>query len=163
MTTHTMRIGTGYDVHKLAEGLPLWLGGVEVPHTHGLVGHSDADVLLHAICDALLGAAALGDIGKHFPDTDPQYKGISSIKLLAHVGQLLRGKGYTIVNIDSTIVAQRPKLAPYITQMRQNIANTLGVDIENISVKATTTEHLGFEGREEGISSQAVVLIENEK
>ncbi len=158
-----MRIGTGYDVHKLAEGLPLWLGGVEVPHTHGLVGHSDADVLLHAICDALLGAAALGDIGKHFPDTDPQYKGISSIKLLAHVGQLLRKKGYTIVNIDSTIVAQRPKLAPYITQMRQNIANTLGVDIENISVKATTTEHLGFEGREEGISSQAVALIENEK
>ena len=158
-----MRIGTGYDVHKLAEGLPLWLGGVEVPHTHGLVGHSDADVLLHAICDALLGAAALGDIGKHFPDTDPQYKGISSIKLLAHVGQLLREKGYTIVNIDSTIVAQRPKLAPYITQMRQNIANTLGVDIENISVKATTTEHLGFEGREEGISSQAVALIENEK
>ncbi len=158
-----MRIGTGYDVHKLAEGLPLWLGGVEVPHTHGLVGHSDADVLLHAICDALLGAAALGDIGKHFPDTDPQYKGISSIKLLAHVGQLLQKKGYTIVNIDSTIVAQRPKLAPYITQMRQNIANTLGVDIENISVKATTTEHLGFEGREEGISSQAVALIENEK
>ncbi len=158
-----MRIGTGYDVHKLAEGLPLWLGGVEVPHTHGLVGHSDADVLLHAICDALLGAAALGDIGKHFPDTDPQYKGISSIKLLAHVGQLLRKKGYTIVNIDSTIVAQRPKLAPYITQMRRNIANTLGVDIENISVKATTTEHLGFEGREEGISSQAVALIENEK
>ncbi|MBR4230100.1 MAG: 2-C-methyl-D-erythritol 2,4-cyclodiphosphate synthase [Bacteroidales bacterium] len=157
------RIGTGYDVHRLAEGLPLWLGGVRVPHTHGLVGHSDADVLLHAICDALLGAAALGDIGKHFPDTDPQYKGISSLKLLAHVGQLLREKGYTIVNIDSTIVAQRPKLAPYISLMRQNIADTLGLDIDRVSVKATTTEHLGFEGREEGISSQAIALIENEK
>lgn len=157
------RIGTGYDVHRLAEGLPLWLGGVRVPHTHGLVGHSDADVLLHAICDALLGAAALGDIGKHFPDTDPQYKGISSLKLLAHVGRLLREKGYTIVNIDSTIVAQRPKLAPYISLMRQNIADTLGLDIDRVSVKATTTEHLGFEGREEGISSQAIALIENEK
>ncbi len=157
------RIGTGYDVHRLAEGLPLWLGGVCVPHTHGLVGHSDADVLLHAICDALLGAAALGDIGKHFPDTDPQYKGISSLKLLAHVGRLLREKGYTIVNIDSTIVAQRPKLAPYISLMRQNIADTLGLDIDRVSVKATTTEHLGFEGREEGISSQAIALIENEK
>lgn len=157
------RIGTGYDVHRLAEGLPLWLGGVRVPHTHGLVGHSDADALLHAICDALLGAAALGDIGKHFPDTDPQYKGISSLKLLAHVGQLLREKGYTIVNIDSTIVAQRPKLAPYISLMRQNIADTLGLDIDRVSVKATTTEHLGFEGREEGISSQAIALIENEK
>ena len=157
------RIGTGYDVHRLAEGLPLWLGGVRVPPTHGLVGHSDADVLLHAICDALLGAAALGDIGKHFPDTDPQYKGISSLKLLAHVGQLLREKGYTIVNIDSTIVAQRPKLAPYISLMRQNIADTLGLDIDRVSVKATTTEHLGFEGREEGISSQAIALIENEK
>ncbi len=154
------RIGTGYDVHRLAEGLPLWLGGVRVPHTHGLVGHSDADALLHAICDALLGAAALGDIGKHFPDTDPQYKGISSLKLLAHVGQLLREKGYTIVNIDSTIVAQRPKLAPYISLMRQNIADTLGLDIDRVSVKATTTEHLGFEGREEGISSQAIALIE---
>ena len=157
------RIGTGYDVHRLAEGLPLWLGGVCVPHTHGLVGHSDADVLLHAICDALLGAAALGDIGKHFPDTDPQYKGISSLKLLAHVGRLLREKGYTIVNIDSTIVAHRPKLAPYISLMRQNIADTLGLDIARVSVKATTTEHLGFEGREEGISSQAIALIENEK
>lgn len=157
------RIGTGYDVHRLAEGLPLWLGGVRVPHTHGLVGHSDADVLLHAICDALLGAAALGDIGKHFPDTDPQYKGISSLKLLAHVGRLLRKKGYTIVNIDSTIIAQRPKLAPYISLMRQNIADTLGLDIDRVSVKATTTEHLGFEGREEGISSQAIALIENEK
>ena len=154
-----MRIGTGYDVHRLGEGLPLWLGGVQIPHTHGLIGHSDADVLLHAICDALLGAAALGDIGKHFPDTDPQYKGISSLKLLAHVGALLNEKGYTIGNIDSTIAAQRPKLAPYILQMRENIAHTLGIDVDRVSVKATTTEHLGFEGREEGISAQAIALI----
>ena len=154
-----IRIGTGYDVHRLAEGLPLWLGGVQVPHTHGLVGHSDADVLLHAICDALLGAAAMGDIGKHFPDTDPQYKGISSIKLLAHVGNLLKANGYTVGNIDSTVVAQRPKLAHYIPQMRKNIADTLGIGMEMVSVKATTTEHLGFEGREEGISAQAVALI----
>ena len=154
-----MRIGTGYDVHQLAEGLPLWLGGVLVPHTHGLVGHSDADVLLHAICDALLGAAALGDIGKHFPDTDPQYKGISSLKLLGYVGELLRDNGYKIGNIDSTLVAQSPKVAPYIQQMRQNIADTLGIGIEQLSGKATTTEHLGFEGRKEGISAQAVALI----
>ena len=154
-----IRIGTGYDVHRLAEGLPLWLGGVQVPHTHGLVGHSDADVLLHAICDALLGAAAMGDIGKHFPDTDPQYKGISSLKLLAHVGNLLKANGYTVGNIDSTVVAQRPKLAPYIPQMRQNIADTLGIGMEMVSVKATTTEHLGFEGREEGISAYATALI----
>ena len=155
-----MRIGTGYDVHVLGEGLPLWLGGVQVPHTHGLIGHSDADVLLHAICDALLGAAALGDIGKHFPDTDPQYKGISSLRLLAHVGALLQKHGYRIDNIDSTVAAQRPKLAPHIEQMRRNIADTLGIDIDQVSVKATTTEHLGFEGREEGISAQAVALIE---
>jgi 2-C-methyl-D-erythritol 2,4-cyclodiphosphate synthase len=155
-----MRIGTGYDVHVLGEGLPLWLGGVQVPHTHGLIGHSDADVLLHAICDALLGAAALGDIGKHFPDTDPQYKGISSLRLLAHVGALLQKHGYRIGNIDSTVAAQRPKLAPHIEQMRRNIADTLGIDIDQVSVKATTTEHLGFEGREEGISAQAVALIE---
>ena len=157
------RIGTGYDVHQLSEGLPLWMGGVLVPHSHGLVGHSDADVLLHAICDALLGAAALGDIGKQFPDTDPQYKGISSLKLLAHVGDLLHEHGYRIGNIDSTIVAQRPKLAPYIPQMRQNIADTLGIDVDQVSVKATTTEHLGFEGRQEGISAQAVALIEKLK
>lgn len=154
-----MRIGTGYDVHQLAEGLPLWLGGVRIEHSHGLVGHSDADVLLHAICDALLGAAALGDIGKHFPDTDPQYKGISSLLLLGHVGRLLKDHGYTVGNIDSTIAAQRPKLAPHIPQMRRNIADTLGIDIDCVSVKATTTEHLGFEGREEGISAQAVALI----
>ena len=155
-----MRVGTGYDVHRLGEGLPLWLGGVQVPHSHGLIGHSDADVLLHAICDALLGAAALGDIGKHFPDTDPQYKGISSIKLLAHVGALLHEHGYRVVNIDSTVAAQRPKLAPYILQMRRNIADTLGIDTDCVSVKATTTEHLGFEGREEGISAQAIALID---
>lgn len=156
-----MRICTGYDVHQLAEGLPLWLGGVLVPHTHGLVGHSDADVLLHAICDALLGAAALGDIGKHFPDTDPQYKGISSLKLLAHVGRLLKEHGYRVENIDSTVAAQRPKLAPHIPQMRQNIADALGIEVGRVSVKATTTEHLGFEGRMEGISAQAVTLIES--
>ena len=154
-----MRVGTGYDVHRLGEGLPLWIGGVEVPHTHGLIGHSDADVLLHAICDALLGAAALGDIGKHFPDTDPQYKGISSLKLLAHVGALLQEYGYSVENIDSTVIAQRPKMAPYIAQMRHNIADTLGIDVDRVSVKATTTEYLGFEGREEGISAQAVALL----
>ena len=154
-----MRIGTGYDVHQLQEGLPLWIGGERIEHTHGLLGHSDADVLLHAICDALLGAAALGDIGKHFPDTDPQYKGISSLKLLSHVGTLLAQHGYRIINIDSTVVAQRPKLAPHIEQMRRNIAATLGLAVDQVSVKATTTEHLGFEGREEGISAFANVLI----
>lgn len=154
-----MRIGTGYDVHKLQEGLPLWIGGGRIEHTHGLLGHSDADVLLHAICDALLGAAALGDIGKHFPDTDPAYKGISSLKLLSHVGLLLKEHGYTVGNIDSTIVAQRPKMAPHILQMRQNISNTLGIGLDQVSVKATTTEHLGFEGREEGISAQAVAIL----
>ncbi|MBR0169421.1 MAG: 2-C-methyl-D-erythritol 2,4-cyclodiphosphate synthase [Bacteroidales bacterium] len=154
-----IRIGTGYDVHRLVEGLPLWIGGVQIPHTHGLLGHSDADVLIHAVCDALLGAAALGDIGKHFPDTDPQYKGISSVILLTHVGKLLKEKGYTVVNIDSTIVAQRPKLAPYIQQMRQAMADALDIDVEQVSVKATTTERLGFEGREEGISAQAIALL----
>lgn len=158
-----MRIGTGYDVHRLQEGLPLWIGGVLVPHTHGLVGHSDADVLLHAISDALLGAAALGDIGKHFPDTDPQYKGIASTKLLTHVGSLLRKQGYTVGNIDATVAAQRPKLAPYIDQMRQTIADTLGIEVGQVSVKATTTERLGFEGREEGISAQAVVILNFER
>ncbi len=154
-----IRIGTGYDVHRLQEGLPLWIGGVRIEHTHGLLCHSDADVLLHALCDALLGAAALGDIGKHFPDTDPAYKGISSLKLLAHVGVLLKEHGYSVGNIDSTVVAQRPKMAPYIPQMKQNIADTLGINIDQVSVKATTTEHLGFEGREEGISAQAVALL----
>ncbi len=156
-----MRVGTGYDVHRLKEGLPLWIGGERIAHSHGLVGHSDADVLLHAICDALLGAAALGDIGKHFPDTDPQYKGISSLKLLTHVGKLIEKQGFNVGNIDSTIVAQRPKMAPHIQQMRQNIADALGIGIDQVSVKATTTEHLGFEGREEGISAQAVAVLEN--
>lgn len=154
-----MRIGLGYDVHQLVEGRELWLGGVRVPHTHGLLGHSDADVLLHAICDALLGAAALGDIGKHFPDTDPQYKGIDSKVLLRHCGELLRSEGYRIENIDSIVVAQRPKIAPFIPQMRQTIADCLGLELGQVSVKATTTEHLGFEGRQEGISAQAAVLI----
>lgn len=158
-----LRIGTGYDVHQLQEGLPLWMGGVRIDHTHGLLGHSDADVLLHAVCDALLGAAALGDIGKHFPDTDPRYRGISSLKLLAHVAALLHSLGYSVANIDSTIVAQAPKMAPHIEQMRRNIADTLSIDLDRVSVKATTTEHLGFEGRKEGISAQAVALIENEK
>ena len=154
-----MRIGSGYDVHRLEAGLPLWIGGVCIPHTHGLLGHSDADVLLHAVCDALLGAAAMGDIGKHFPDTDPKYKGISSLLLLKEVGLLLGKEGYRVENIDSTIVAQRPKMAPHIVQMRQNIADALGIDITQVSVKATTTERLGFEGREEGISAIANVLI----
>ena len=156
-----MRIGIGYDVHQLAEGLPLWLGGIRIEHTKGLVGHSDADVLIHAICDALLGAAALGDIGQHFPDSDPTYKGIDSKLLLGHVCNLIKQHGYTIGNIDSIIAAQRPKLMPHIPAMRQTLAQVMGIDINQISIKATTTEHLGFEGREEGISAQAVALIEN--
>ncbi len=154
-----MRIGFGYDVHAFSENRKLILGGVNVPHTVGLLGHSDADVLVHAIMDALLGAAALRDIGKHFPDTDPKYKDADSLKLLEYVGKLLDTNGYKIGNIDSTVVAQAPKLAPYIDQMRQNIANALSVDTDLINVKATTTEHLGFEGRKEGISSSAVALI----
>lgn len=155
-----MRIGTGYDVHRLTPGRKLWLGGVEIAHSMGLLGHSDADVLLHAICDALLGAAALGDIGKHFSDKDPRYKDIDSKILLHHCRELLEREGYRIVNIDSTVVAQQPKVGPYIGQMRETIARTLGIGVGQVSVKATTTEHLGFEGREEGISAQAVVLID---
>ncbi|MBR3986315.1 MAG: 2-C-methyl-D-erythritol 2,4-cyclodiphosphate synthase [Bacteroidales bacterium] len=158
-----MRVGIGYDVHQLIAGRKLWLGGVEVPHSKGLLGHSDADVLIHAICDALLGAAALGDIGKHFPDKDPQYKDIDSKILLRKCGELLEKKGYYIVNIDSIVVAQQPKVGPFIPQMRQVMADILNIDIDQISVKATTTERLGFEGREEGISSQAVVLIDNQQ
>ena len=154
-----MRIGIGSDVHQLGPDRPLWLGGIQIPPRLGLLGHSDADVLLHAICDALLGAAALGDIGKHFPDKDPQYKNIDSKILLRHCGELLRNEGYTIANIDSIVVAQQPKIAPHIPAMRQTIADTLGIDISQVSVKATTTEHLGFEGREEGISAHAVVLL----
>ena len=154
-----MRIGHGYDVHKLVEERDLILGGVKIPHTVGLLGHSDADVLLHAICDALLGAAALGDIGKHFPDTDDTYKGISSLKLLAHVNNLLNDKGYSIGNIDCTIIAQKPKLAPHIPQMKEYICNTLGLSDDCMNIKATTEENLGFTGREEGISAHCVCLI----
>lgn len=158
-----MRIGNGYDVHRFAEGRKLILGGVDVPHDKGLDGHSDADVLLHAVMDAMLGAAALGDIGQHFPDTDEAYKGISSVKLLQHTAALLDKEGYAVVNIDSIIAAQRPKLMPYLPQMRENIANAAGMDPGDVSVKATTTERLGFEGREEGISAWAVVLIERKE
>ena len=155
-----MRVGMGYDVHRLVEDRALILGGVEIPYEKGLLGHSDADVLLHAIMDALLGAAALGDIGKHFPDTDPAYKGISSIRLLEHVGRLIEDELYVVGNIDATIIAQRPKMAPYIEQMRGNIAQALGIDISQVNVKATTEEGLGFTGSGEGISSQAVACLE---
>ena len=156
---NTMRVGMGYDVHKLVEGRDLILGGVKIPHTLGLLGHSDADVLLHAIMDALLGAAALGDIGKHFPDTDPKYKGISSIKLLEHVAKLIEEKGYVVENIDATIIAQKPKMRPYIEEMEQNIAAALHIDASQINVKATTEEGLGFTGMEQGISSQAICAL----
>lgn len=155
----TMRVGIGYDVHKLVENRALILGGVEIPWEKGLLGHSDADVLLHAIMDALLSAAALGDIGKHFPDTDPKYKGISSIKLLEHVGALLEENGYAVENIDAVVIAQRPKLLPYIPQMAENIAKTLGLEKNQVNVKATTEEGLGFTGSGEGISSQAVCML----
>ena len=154
-----MRIGFGYDVHAFSENRKLILGGVTIPYEFGLLGHSDADVLVHAIMDALLGAAALGDIGKHFPDSSAEYKDINSLILLSRVGKLLLEKGYKIGNIDSTIVAQSPKLAPFIDDMRKNIANALDIDVDLVNVKATTTEHLGFEGRKEGISSYAVALI----
>lgn len=154
-----MRIGMGYDVHRLVEGRKLILGGVEIPYERGLLGHSDADVLLHAIMDALLGAAALGDIGKHFPDTDENYKGISSIELLKHVGNLLAKHNYKIGNIDSTIIAQKPKMAPHIPTMRKNIADSLNIDIDQINIKATTEEGLGFTGEGLGISSQAICLL----
>ena len=155
-----MRVGMGYDVHKLVEGRKLILGGVEIPYEKGLLGHSDADVMLHAVMDALLGAAALGDIGLHFPDTDPKYKGASSIKLLEHVGRLLEENGYMIENIDATIIAQRPKMRPHIDQMRENMAKALKIDVDQINVKATTEEGLGFTGSGEGISSQAICAIE---
>ncbi len=154
-----MRIGLGYDVHQLVPDRKLWLGGIEIPHTLGLLGHSDADVLLHAICDALLGAAALGDIGKHFPDNDPKYKNIDSKLLLRHCNELLLENGYRVGNIDSIIVAQKPKVGPYIPQMRECISSILGIEPGQVSVKATTTEHLGFEGREEGISAHAIALL----
>lgn len=155
-----MRVGMGYDVHRLTAGRKLILGGVEIPYGKGLLGHSDADVLVHAVMDALLGAAALGDIGKHFPDTYPEYEGVSSIRLLEHVGRLLDEKGYVIENIDATIVAQRPKMRPYIEQMRENIATALRIETDQVNVKATTEEGLGFTGTGEGISSQAVCAVE---
>jgi len=154
-----MRIGQGYDVHKLVEGRDLFLCGEKIEYEKGLLGHSDADVAIHALCDALLGAGALGDIGKHFPDTSDKFKGISSVILLKETVKLLKDKGYSIENADVTIVAQAPKLLPYIEKMRKNLADAMGVDVDRVSVKATTTEKLGFEGRGEGISSTAVVLI----
>ena len=154
-----MRVGMGYDVHRLVEGRDMIIGGVKIPYEKGLLGHSDADVLLHAISDALLGAAALGDIGKHFPDTDPAYKGISSLLLLQKVGELIEEKGFLIENIDATIIAQAPKRRPHIDTMRQNIANALGIAIEQVNVKATTEEGLGFTGSGEGISSQAICML----
>lgn len=156
-----MRIGMGYDVHKLVKERDLILGGVKIPYELGLLGHSDADVLLHAIMDSLLGAAALGDIGKHFPDTDSKYKGISSIELLKHVGNLLTEHNYKIGNIDATIIAQRPKMAPHIPTMRENIASALNISVDQINVKATTEEGLGFTGEGLGISSQSICLLFN--
>ena len=155
-----LRIGHGYDVHRLTEGRALILGGVTIPYEKGLLGHSDADVLTHAVMDALLGAAALGDIGRHFPDTDPAYKGADSGKLLDHVAALLEEKGYTVGNVDVTIICQRPKLKDYIEQMREQVARHLNVDVDCVNIKATTTEKLGFEGEGLGISSQAVACIE---
>lgn len=158
-----MRIGSGYDVHRLAEGRKLILGGVEIPYEKGLLGHSDADVLVHAVMDALLGAAAMGDIGRHFPDNDEQYKNISSLLLLEKVSLLLKERGYNTINIDATVIAQKPKLAPYIEQMVKNMADVLGVPCDSINVKATTEEGLGFTGSGEGIAAQAVCLIEKIK
>ena len=155
-----MRVGMGYDVHRLVEGRDLIIGGVKIPYEKGLLGHSDADVLLHAIMDALLGAAALGDIGKHFPDTDPQYKGISSIKLLEHVAKLIEEKGYIVENIDATIIAQKPKLLPHIDQMIKNVADALELSEDQVNIKATTEEGLGFTGTLQGISSQAICCIQ---
>lgn len=156
-----MRIGHGYDVHRLVPERKLILGGVEIPHSLGLLGYSDADVLLHAICDAILGALGAGDIGKHFPDTDPAYRGISSLKLLREVMALAEAKGYQLGNLDATVIAQRPRLAPHIREMVNNIAQACHADISRVNVKATTTEELGFEGRGEGISAHAVVLLQS--
>ncbi len=155
-----MRIGQGYDVHKLVEGRKCIICGVDIPHDKGLLGHSDADVALHALSDAILGAAAMGDIGKHFPDNDPQFEGADSRVLLRHVIGLIKEKGYHVVNVDVTIIAQRPKMLPYIDKMRENVANDIEVDLDCVNIKATTTEKLGFEGRGEGISSMAVVLLD---
>lgn len=154
-----IRIGQGYDVHQLAEGRPFILGGVEIEHDRGLLGHSDADVLLHTITDAALGAIGGGDIGKHFPDTDPDFKDADSRKLLTHIWQYVKEQGYELGNVDCTVIAQKPKLAPYIEQMRQSIAALLEADVSRVNVKATTSEHLGFTGREEGIAAMAVILL----
>lgn len=154
-----IRIGQGYDVHQLAEGRPFILGGVEIAHDRGLLGHSDADVLLHTITDAALGAIGGGDIGKHFPDTDPEFKDADSRKLLTHIWEYVKEQGYELGNVDCTVIAQKPKLAPYIEQMRESIANLLEADISQVNVKATTSEHLGFTGREEGIAALAVILL----
>ncbi|MBE6193335.1 MAG: 2-C-methyl-D-erythritol 2,4-cyclodiphosphate synthase [Rikenellaceae bacterium] len=156
------RIGHGYDVHALGDGLRLVLGGVEIPHTKGCIAHSDGDVLIHALCDALLGAAALGDIGKHFPDSSAEFKGIDSMLLLGRVVVLLAEHGYKVGNVDVTVAMQRPKLRPYIDIMRERIAERIGIDVQSVSVKATTTEHLGFEGEEKGVSATAVALIYRE-
>lgn len=159
MDPRNLRIGQGYDVHQLVEGRKLIMGGVDIPHTRGLLGHSDADVLAHAVADALLGGVRGGDIGKLFPDTDPAYEGADSMKLLAAVADFVRDLGYEIIDVDSVIAAQAPKLSPYRDQMRENLARAMGISPENVGVKATTTEHLGFEGREEGISATAVALL----
>lgn len=159
MDPRNLRIGQGYDVHQLVEGRKLIMGGVDIPHTRGLLGHSDADVLAHAVADALLGGVRGGDIGKLFPDTDPAYEGADSMKLLAAVAGFVRDRGYKILDVDSVIAAQAPKLSPYRDQMRENLARAMGISPENVGVKATTTEHLGFEGREEGISATAVALL----
>lgn len=159
MDPRNLRIGQGYDVHQLVEGRKLIMGGVDIPHTRGLLGHSDADVLAHAVADALLGGVRGGDIGKLFPDTDPAYEGADSMKLLAAVTGFVRNRGYEILDVDSVIAAQAPKLSPYRDQMRENLARAMGISPENVGVKATTTEHLGFEGREEGISATAVALL----
>lgn len=156
------RIGQGIDFHQLAEGRELWLGGVLIPHSKGAVGHSDADVLLHAICDAMLGALGLGDIGQHFPDTDIKYKGIDSKILLKHTHYLIQQRGYKLVNIDSTLLLQAPKIRPYVTQMQQTIADILGLTVDDVSIKATTTEHLSFIGREEGVVATANVLLQKQ-
>lgn len=157
------RIGNGYDVHQLAEGLPLVLGGVEIPHTKGCVAHSDGDVLIHALCDALLGALAMGDIGQHFPDTSDDYKGIDSKILLARVVEMIRDKGWTVVNVDVTLLAQKPKIAPFVPRMRQTLADVLGLSVDCVSVKATTTERLGFVGREEGVAAYASCLLRTQQ
>lgn len=155
-----LRVGMGYDVHQLVEGRKLIMGGVEIPHDKGLLGHSDADVIVHAIMDALIGAIAEGDIGKHFPDTDSKYKGISSISLLEYVGKLLKDKNAVIHNIDATIIAQKPKMAPHILSMRENVAKALEIEVSQVNIKATTEEKLGFTGAEQGISSQAIAMVD---